>query len=487
MTRGITRIFDLVLFGGSGDLVLCKLIPALYFLHKGGQLHPDGRIIAVAREEMGTEQYIARLSEGARSRIADKELDPSTWDDFCGRIVYQTLEATDCRQYRSLALRLKEREERSIVYYLATGSDLFSTIGSHLAENGLTGEHTRVILEKPLGHDARSAQAINRSVARFFTEKQTYRIDHYLGKEAVQNLLVLRFGNTLFESLWNEYHIDHVQITVAEDIGIGGRADFYEKAGALRDMTQNHLLQLLCFTAMEPPANMKPDTVRDEKLKVLRSLRPVEGRHVREKVVRGQYRAGVSRGKAVCAYREEADVADWSRTETFVAIKAEIDNWRWAGTPFYLRTGKRMAEQVCEIVVQFKGVPHSIFGPELTANKLIIRVQPDEGIQMVLSGKKIGAGMEIRSMKLDLSREGHSKERVPEAYERLLSEAIAGRTTLFMRRDELDAAWQWVEPILKAWETGDEAPLPYTAGSWGPSAANLLLARDNRLWHEEEL
>jgi glucose-6-phosphate 1-dehydrogenase len=364
---------------------------------------------------------------------------------------------------------------------------LFVPICDRLREHGLTSGNVRVVVEKPIGRDLDTAAAINDAVGRAFDERQTFRIDHYLGKETVQNLTALRFGNALFEPLWRAEHIDHVQITAAETIGVDNRAAFYDRAGALRDMVQNHLLQLLCMFAMEPPSALDADAIRDEKLKVLRALRPIDERNVAQVTVRGQYRAGTIGVKAVPGYAQEIGRTD-SRTETFVALKAEVRNWRWSGVPFYLRTGKRLAERVSEIVVTFRDVPHSIFadsaGP-IVPNKLVLRLQPDEGVKLFLMIKSPGpGGLRLREAPLDMSFADAFGGRHADAYERLLLDVVRGNPTLFMRRDEVEAAWRWADPILSAWTTLDEAPKPYSAGSWGPNAAIALIERDGRTWHE---
>jgi glucose-6-phosphate 1-dehydrogenase len=367
---------------------------------------------------------------------------------------------------------------------------LFASICQNLAACGLATPTSRVVLEKPLGRDLASAKQINEEVGRFFSESQIFRIDHYLGKETVQNLLALRFGNVLFEPLWRREWISDVQITIAEELGVGNRMDYYETAGALRDMLQNHLLQLLCIVAMEPPTSATPNAVRDEKLKVLRSLKRFTPYTLAQNVIRGQYRAGHVNGAAVPGYRQEPKANEHSRTETFVAIKAEIDTWRWAGVPFYLRTGKRMADQLAEIVVRFKTIPHSIFAQSNSSfqpNSLIIRLQPDEGLKLNLMAKTPGDGMRLRPVELELDfRETFKMPRM-DAYERLLLDVLRGQLTLFMRSDELEAAWEWVEPILNHWEQEDDEPLPYTAGTWGPAAASALIGRDGLQWREEAL
>ncbi|MGA7268405.1 MAG: glucose-6-phosphate dehydrogenase, partial [Aestuariivirga sp.] len=357
--------------------------------------------------------------------------------------------------------------------------------GSH----GLVTPQTRVVIEKPLGKSGASARAVNDAIGKVFSEPQIYRIDHYLGKETVQNLMALRFANALFEPVWNSAHIDHVQITVAETLGVEGRAGYYDTAGALRDMVQNHILQLLCLVAMEPPASAAANDLRDEKLKVLKALRPIMGDAVAQLTVRGHYRAGASDGGAVKGYLEELG-STTSKTETFVAIKAEIENWRWAGVPFYLRTGKRLPSRVSEIVVTFKPVPHSIFGTAagpVMSNRLVLRLQPDEGVKLWLMIKDPGpGGMRLSHVPLDMTFAEAFDVRNPDAYERLLMDVVRGSQTLFMRRDEVEAAWAWIDPILEAWAASPDLPKPYTAGTWGPSAAVALIERDGRTWYEDQ-
>ncbi|MBI2381276.1 MAG: glucose-6-phosphate dehydrogenase [Gammaproteobacteria bacterium] len=476
-------LFDMVIFGGTGDLAMRKLLPALFLRHQAGALHPEGRIVATGRNGYEPGQFLAWVDSQVAGFIPAAHRDTPAWRSFLQRLHYVDLDVREPGAFGALKALLAGETARVRVFYLATAPDLFGDICENLDEAELITERARVVLEKPLGHDLASSRVINDRVARHFAESRIYRIDHYLGKETVQNLLVLRFGNALFESLWNEKHIDHIQITVAESIGVESRAGFYDQAGALRDMVQNHLLQLLCFVAMEPPASLDADAVRDEKLKVLRSLKPLSAADVAAQVVRGQYAAGAIAGAAVPAYRDEPGVAEGSATETFVALKAEIANWRWGKTPFYLRTGKRLARRSSEIVVQLKAVPHSLFGTELAPNRLVIHIQPEEDIRLQLCGKKPGSGVNVRDVELNLTACG--AEPMPDAYERLLVDAIVGRSTLFMRRDELEAAWCWVEPILAAWQSG--RPEPYLAGSWGPLAADLLLARDGRLWHGDAL
>jgi len=482
--------FDLVLFGGSGDLSMRKLLPAMYARDRAKDLPASARIICVGRHDWSQEEFLKAVEENAKPHIATAILDQKMWQTFCARITYVTLNASDASTYHALVDVMRNDASVTRVFYLATPPSLFSTICHNLAGAGLATENSRVVLEKPLGRDLASAKQINAEVGRVFKESQIFRIDHYLGKEAVQNLLALRFGNVLFEPLWRREWISDVQITIAEELGVGNRMGYYENSGALRDMLQNHLLQLLCIVAMEPPTSATPDAVRDEKLKVLRSLKRFTSTTLAQNVIRGQYRGGHLEGLPVPSYRNEPDADPHSRTETFVAVKAEIDTWRWAGVPFYLRTGKRMADQLAEIVVRFKSVPHSIFAQANGAtqpNCLIIRLQPDEGLHLNLMAKTPGDGMRLRPVDLELDfRETFKMPRM-EAYERLLLDVLRGQLTLFMRSDELEAAWEWVEPILNYWEQEETEPIPYTSGTWGPAAASALIGRDGLQWREEAL
>ncbi len=481
--------FDLVIFGGTGDLAMRKLLPALFHRFVDGQVPSEARIIGIARESLDDADY----RKMAREVLAEGGGDASAIDDFVPQLGYLSLDARKEQGWDALTARVNEKPDHVRVFYLSTSPDLFVDICNRLGDCGLNRGRSRVVLEKPIGRDLKSAHQINDAVGRVFDESQTFRIDHYLGKETVQNLLALRFGNALFEPLWNAGHIDHVQITVAETLGVGRRGAYYDRSGALRDMVQNHILQLLCMVAMEPPASLAPDTVRDEKLKVLHSLVPIGADNVAQLTVRGQYRAGVADGESVPGYQEELQENgggnERSHTETFVALKAEIANWRWAGVPFYLRTGKRLPSRVSEIVVTFKAVPHSIFdasaGP-LAQNRLVLRLQPDEGVKLWLSIKHPGpGGLRLRHVPLDMSFAEAFGVQQPDAYERLLLDVVRGNPTLFMRRDEVEAAWRWADPILAAWGAGADAPRPYTAGTWGPSAAVALIERDGRTWNED--
>ena len=482
--------FDLVLFGGGGDLAMRKLLPALYARDRAKDLPPTARVICSGRHDWNQQQFLDAVNENARPHIAENCFEPALWQTFCARITYVALDADNLATYPKLAAAMRKDAGLTRVFYLATPPGLFARICHNLAAAGLANDTSRVVLEKPLGRDLASAKQINAEVGQVFAESQIFRIDHYLGKEGVQNLLALRFGNVLFEPLWRREWISDVQITIAEELGVGNRMGYYENSGALRDMLQNHLLQLLCIVAMEPPLSVTPDAVRDEKLKVLRSLKRFTHASLAQNVIRGQYRAGHVGGVQVPGYRKEPDANPASRTETYVAVRAEIDTWRWAGVPFYLRTGKRMADQLAEIVVRFKPIPHSIFAQptgSFQPNCLVIRLQPDEGLHLNLMAKTPGDGMRLKPVELELDFRETFKTPRMDAYERLLLDVLRNQLTLFMRSDELEAAWEWVEPILTFWEHEDNEPIPYTAGSWGPAAASALIGRDGLQWREESL
>ena len=469
--------FDLVFFGGTGDLVMRKLLPALYQAHAADALHADGRIIGLGRRDLGRTGYLKKIEESAKPHIGHP--DSGLWQTFCQRIDYLPVDAQNAGQFTRLADLLGSRtgeQGRPLVIYLSTAPHYFMPICRHLAAVGLNRSQTRIVLEKPLGHDLASAQDINTAVAAFFREEQIYRIDHYLGKEPVQNLLALRFANRLFEPLWCSAQIRAVEITIAEELGVERRGEFYDQTGALRDMLQNHLLQLLCFTAMEPPASLGDNDVRNAKLGVLHALKPFNAYSVRADVVRGQYTAGRIRGEAVHGYLEEERVAAGSRTETFVAIRAEIDNPRWRGVPFLLRTGKRMAGRLAEIVLHFWPEAHPLFGCGGSPNRLSVRLQPQESVKLFLQMKAPGTSMCVHEAALDLDLLKIFPERRADAYERLLLDAIDGRLALFMRSDELEAAWHWLQPVLDDWAERQPDPLPYAAGSQGPAAAVEMAA-----------
>ncbi|QKW05044.1 glucose-6-phosphate dehydrogenase [Streptomyces sp. NA04227] len=480
---------DIVVFGGTGDLAVRKLLPALYLRDNDGQLADGARIIAVSRAGLDTAGYRDKAAAEMRAFVPANAWNTAAVDRFTARLHHVTIDVLEHDGWHELTALL-DAADGVRVFYLACAPSLFGPVCAGLQANGLTGERSRVVLEKPIGRDLASARRINDEVGAVFAEEQIFRIDHYLGKETVQNLVVLRFANALLEPLWNSGSIDHVQITVSEDIGVGGRVGYYDTSGALRDMVQNHLLQLLCLVAMEPPSRFEADAVRDEKLKVLQALRPLAGAEVHRDTVRGQYVAGLVDGKAVPGYAQELDGAA-SRTETFVALRAEVQNWRWAGVPFYLRTGKRLDRRASEIVVQFRPVPHSIFpgvGDEaLAPNRLVLRLQPNEGMHLHLVTKEPGpGGVRLRGVPLNLSFADTFKSRTPDAYERLLMDVVRGDPTLFMRRDEVEAAWAWAEPILAAWKDSGTPPRRYSAGTSGPTAATTLIERDGRTWHDEE-
>ena len=481
--------FDLIIFGGTGDLAMRKLLPALYHRDRDGQVTADSRIIAASRGAQARDEYLAQVRTALQKNLRDGEFDESHWQSFSQRIHYVQADAFAHDQWGQLVDVLSGRDDHVRVAYLATAPSLFGAIASGLKSNSLITEKSRIVLEKPLGRDYESACEINNAVGECFTENQIYRIDHYLGKETVQNLLALRFANSLFEPLWRRSAIDHVQITVAEDLGVGGRVEFYDRVGALRDMVQNHMLQLVCLFAMEPPSSLHHDAVRDEKIKVLRSLKPISEVEVRANTVRGQYTAGAISSKTVPGYVEELG-GEASTTDTFVALKLEIENWRWSNVPFYLRTGKRLGGKHSEIVVQFQDVPHSIFPEQkydVSPNLLRIRLQPDEGVQLSVMAKEPGpGGFNLRPVSLDLSFAETFGIQYPDAYERLLMEVLRGNPALFMRRDEVESAWHWIDGIIEGWEVSKQKVETYVAGSWGPTASSLMLDRDGRGWHMED-
>jgi len=482
------EVFDLIIFGGTGDLAMRKLLPALYHRDRDAQLTPDSRIISIGRGALERSAYLDRVRKSLRANLCEGEYDAASWKTFSNRIQYVQADGTRHEEWDDLVAALKGYEDRTRVAYLATAPSLFGAIARGLTANGLVTADSRIVLEKPLGHDLASAAEINNAVGECFAENQIYRIDHYLGKETVQNLLALRFANSLFEPLWRRGVVDHVQITVAEELGVGNRIEFYDKIGALRDMVQNHMLQLVCLTAMEAPSSLHHDAVRDEKIKVLRALRPIDGDAVHHNTVRGQYAAGAIGGKTVAGYLEELG-GTASSTETFVGLKLEIDNWRWSNVPFYLRTGKRLKGKHSEIVVEFQDVPHSIFPEQeynILPNRLTIRLQPDEGVKLTVMAKEPGpGGFDLRPVSLDLSFEETFGLRYPDAYERLLMEVLRGNPALFMRRDEVEAAWEWIDSIIAGWEGSRHKVDSYVAGTWGPTASSLLLDRDGRAWHLE--
>jgi len=479
---------DFTIFGVLGDLSRRKLIPSLYELDKAGHIHEDTRILGVARHDISQEDFVSQMDE-ALSTFSKDTLIPEAKQRLLARLQYVLINIDQPEDYKKLA-EISTDENQTLVNYFSVAPFLFDDICKGLAHAGLTTERVRVVLEKPIGRDLASSQEINDVVSSVFSEEQIYRIDHYLGKETVMNLLALRFANSIFTTNWDHNTIDHVQITVAEEVGIEGRWGYFDESGQLRDMVQNHLMQILTLVAMEPPVNMDGDSIRNEKLKVLKALRPITRDNVNKKTVRGQYAAGFIQGKAVPGYNEEEGGNPGSTTESFVAIRVDIDNWRWAGVPFYLRTGKRMTSKRSEVVIYFRQLPHNIFKDsyrKLPQNKLVIRLQPDEGVEIEMLNKVpgIGKGIKLQKTMLDLSfsdafREGH----VANAYERLILETMLGNQSLFIRRDEVERSWTWIDSILDAWENSNEPPRSYPAGSSGPVASVALLARDDREWEE---
>ncbi|MEO0033937.1 MAG: hypothetical protein RIS94_3695 [Pseudomonadota bacterium] len=479
-----TSCSALLLFGATGDLSRRMLLPSLYALHEDGLIDHALRIVGTARSDHDDDEFRAFARTALSEFLPADRRDDAKLATFLDRLEYQTLDASDINGFTQLAEKLGDTSG-GLSIFLSTAPALFEATIEGLRHAGLAHGNVRIGLEKPLGNDLESSRRINDAVAAGFSEAQIFRIDHYLGKETVQNLMALRFANMMFEPLWNSGGIDHVQITVSETVGLEGRKGFYDDTGALRDMVQNHMLQLLAMTAMEPPRDYDATSIRDEKVKLLRALRPVKP----EEMVRGQYRAGAVKGESVTGYQE--DLGGSSDTETFVAIKAHVENWRWQGVPFYLRTGKRLAERRSEIMVQFKDVPHNIFaerGGKLRPNRLVIRLQPEEYVRLQVMAKEPGldrSGIVLREVNLDLSlTTAFAKARRRIAYERLLLDLIEGEQTLFVRRDEVEAQWKWVDAIRKVWAAGDHEAKPYAAGGWGPNAAIALTERDGRSWND---
>ena len=492
-SSGRQQVF--VLVGGTGDLAIRMLWPSLAMLDQDGFLNDKLRLISVAREKVGHDAFVTRVCDAVKKRVGD-DLEPDTLTKLSKRLSHISLDVADSEWGDKLKAELLrvgggDLATLEVTYFLSVSPSLFKPICEHLRKAGLSHSPNRVIIEKPIGRDLASSIVINDSVAHAFDENRTFRIDHYLGKETVQNLIALRFGNTVFEPLWNAQSVDHVQITIAETVGVADRLGYYDEYGALRDMLQNHLLQLLCLTAMEPPSGLSSDALRDEKVKVLRSLKPIDAANVHATTARGQYGQGYAEGQPVAGY--EAEKGSPSNTETYVAVKAEIANWRWAGTPFYLRTGKCLPSRATEIAIQFKALPHSIFGGEARANQLVIRLQPDEDIKLTLMNKAPGLtadGMHLQPLDLSLSLtaafdgNGSKPARRRIAYERLILDALNGNNAQFVRRDEVEAAWTWVDGIIEGWQKAYPKPQIYQAGTFGPMSAYTLLDRDGRTWND---
>ena len=489
-----SRPCALVLFGATGDLMRRKLVPALYNLLLDGLLPERFAVVAVVRKEPDRDTLLSRLREGVEHH-SRRPIGAETWDRLEGTISIVAADAGSNDGLAPLRVHLENLDRENgtggnRLFYLAVPPSAYPGIAAGLGAAGLQrpgedGSFARIVLEKPIGRDLASARTLNRAVNQVFNEDSVYRIDHYLGKETVQNLLVFRFANAIFEPLWNQKYVDHVQITVAESIGVEGRGSYYEEAGTARDMLQNHMFQLVCLTAMEPPSSLRPDAIRNEKVKVLEALRPLRGDHVSTATVRGQYARGVVDGKEVPGYLEEPGVAAASRTETYVATELFVDNWRWAGVPFYLRAGKRMNKRVTEIALRYSEVPHHLFPhAALSTNTLALRIQPDEGISIKFDAKIPGTEPRIKPVEMEFDYEGSFAAGSPEAYERLISDALIGDSTLFIRGDEVEASWSWLDPLQEAWAKEEKSvPLPeYTAGTWGPAEAHVMLARSGRTW-----
>ncbi len=478
--------FDLVIFGITGDLATRKLMPVLYYRFLDGQIPKESRIIGLARKQLTSSRFRTQSLEALRNAVPKQHFNLDEAKSFLACLHYSQIDAMSDQGWEELKTLLQNSKQSVRAFYLSVAPDLFAPIVERLGRFNLT-EDSRLVVEKPFGRDLTSARKIKSEIGAVYDEHAIYRIDHYLGKETVQNLMALRFANKLFEPLWNCNHIDHIQITAAETLGTEGRGEYYDRVGAMRDMVQNHLLQLLCLTAMEPPYTFEADAIRDEKLKVLRALRPLNGEEALLNSVRGQY-VGT---EDLPGYLEEAGNPD-SQTETYVALKAEIDSWRWAGTPFYLRTGKRLRSQMTEIVIAFKSTPHSIFGPidtPIMPNALVIRLQPDEGLTLSIMTKDPGpGGFRLRETPLDMTFAENSGEgwRLPDAYERLIMDVIRGNQTLFMRDDEVEAAWEWIDPILLAWKNSGMPPENYDSFSSGPEGGLELIFRDKRRWRDLE-
>jgi glucose-6-phosphate 1-dehydrogenase len=499
--RRLSEPCSIVIFGASGDLTARKLIPAFYHLCKEKQMPADFRILGFARREKTDESWRAELREALDKFSRTKPVDEEVWRVFAVNLHYCVGDLTDAAAYEKLEQKLSSFNaaplRKNLLFYLATQPSQFGDVierlhAAHLLERGEgQGGWQRIVVEKPFGHDLASARVLNEELTRYTDERQVCRIDHYLGKETVQNILMFRFSNSIFEQLWNRNSIDNVQITVSEKLGVGARGGYYEEAGALRDMVQNHMLQVLALTAMEPPVSLESECIRDEKVKLLKSIRPLTRQNVARQVVRGQYFAGAIEGQAVPGYRQEPKVKANSNVETYVALKLFIDNWRWSGVPFFLRTGKYLPSSISEARIQFRPTPNVLFaaqcGQNLDANALSLRLQPHEGIYLRFNGKVPGMNVSVRPVRMNFSYNAEYGAYTPEAYERLLLDALVGDATLFIRRDEVEAAWEIIDSIRTEWTKPLTNREFYAAGTWGPEASNEMLAQSGHTWHEPRI
>ena len=482
------QAFDLVIFGGTGDLSMRKLLPAMYRAQEQGCVPDGSKIMVSTRKKEDFDEMKPIIKEKLKKFLKEDEFEEQQWQKFSNIIEPLLLDLTDLKNgWDEFSSQFKDNSERVRLFYLAVIPSIYGSCCENLSKSNLITEQSRLVVEKPLGYDLVSAEAINKTMAKYFKEEQIYRIDHYLGKETVQNLLTLRFSNFLFENIWDSKAIDHIQISISEEVGLEGRAGFYDDVGAMRDMVQNHLLQLLCLLAIDSPNKLSSEEIRIEKVKVLKALRPILAEDIEQSTVRGQYVSGVINDEKVAGYLDELDDYQ-SNTETFVALKVFIDSWRWAGVPFYLRTGKRLKKRSAEIVVQFKSVTHNVYSESdqnLKPNQLIIKLQPDETIQLRLMANDIAGGSSsLEPIMLNLDFGKNQNQPNSSAYQRLLLDALNGNSTLFIHRDEVKAAWKWVDPIIEHWKNSETSPELYSAGTWGPSKSNKIFDKPHQYWHD---